>query len=400
MIVSLILGGLVGATGGFLAIASLASGDWPVLTKFFGLAGVGGPDPVEPEPRIVVEDSSTTQVVERAAPAVVSIAVTQDLSQLYREGSQFSPFDGFFFSIPFGGSPVPEGKQTVGGGTGFIITTDGMIVTNRHVVDQEKAEYTVVLNDGRQFAAKVLARDTLNDIAIIKIDSDNLPTLDLGDSDGIKIGQTVVAIGNSLGEFSNTVTKGVVSGINRRVTAGDGSGSTEVIEEAIQTDAAINPGNSGGPLLDLFGKVIGVNTAVSREGQLIGFAIPINDVKKAVESVRKNGRIIRPFLGVRYILLNEQAAQSYNLKDIREGALVQRGDSRTDLAVIPGSSADKAGIVENDIILEVNGAKVTQDKGLARLLDEYNPGDKVELKIYHKGEIKEAEVVLAEKQDK
>lgn len=395
---SIAAGGLIGAITGALS-ASWASGwlkPWVQDTlRLNSSSEIGGGS--QEKNQVVVEDSAAIDAVEKAVPAVVSIVVTQDLSKLYNRTGPLSPWDDFFFGWPLSSGTPSSGKQQIGGGTGFIITTDGMIITNRHVVDQEGAEYTVVLNDNTKYDAQVLARDTVNDLAVLKIKADNLPVLDLGDSDKIKIGQTVIAIGNSLGEFSNTVTKGVISGINRRVEAGGSNGSSEVIEEAIQTDAAINPGNSGGPLLDLFGKVIGVNTAVSSEGQLIGFAIPINPVKSVIESVQKNGRIIRTFLGVRYVPLNEEIAKANNISDITYGALIVRGDKQTDLAVTPGSPADKAGIVANDIILEVNGEKVTPERSLAGLLNKYKVGDKVKLKIYHKGNIEEVEVELAER---
>ena len=399
-LVSVIAGGLVGGVSGALLAGYANDNLWSYVSNSLGIdsgSSGSGQNSSDNSSKIVVEDSATTQVVEQSSKAVVSIIITQDLSDYYNQTGPGSPFDNFFFfGTPFY-SPPQSGKQEVGGGSGFIITTDGMIVTNRHVVERENAEYTVVLNDGTQYTAKVLARDDMNDIAILKIDADNLPILDFGDSDQIKIGQTVIAIGNSLGQFQNTVTKGVVSGINRRIVAGDSSGMSEEIEEAIQTDAAINPGNSGGPLLDLFGKVIGVNTAVSQEGQLIGFAIPINSVKSVIESVREYGRIVRPFLGVRYILLNEEIAKANDIIDIDYGALIVRGETRMDLAVVPGSPADKAGLVENDIILEVNGEKVTQENNLARLLAKYKPNEIVRLKIYHKGEEKEVEALLSEK---
>ena len=383
-----LIGGVVGSLGALWANAYLA----PWLGEALPWAD-GEADGLEKKNQVVVEDSATTDVVQKATGAVVSIIVTQDLSKFYNQTGPLSPF-GDWFNFPLN---TPQGKQQVGGGTGFIVTTDGMIITNRHVVDREAAEYTVVLNDGKKYPAEVLARDTVNDIAVIKIKADNLPVLDLGDSNNIKIGQTVIAIGNSLGEFSNTVTKGVISGINRRVTAGDNFGGSEILEEAIQTDAAINPGNSGGPLLDLFGKVVGVNTAVSREGQLIGFAIPINTVKNVIDSVQKYGRIVRTFLGVRYVLLTEEIAKANGITDATEGALIVRGENRTELAITPGSPADKAGLVENDIILEVNGEKVTTEKNLTTLLNRYKPEDKVRLKIYHKGAIKEIDVTLIER---
>jgi len=402
VIISTIVGGLVGGLAGVVVSGWSQQRLWPALARTFGIhtqdMTPGSSRDADTREQTVMESSAAIDVVRDASPAVVSVIVTQDLSALYSRTGPFS-FDDFFFGFPHSDSPSSgSGKQEVAGGTGFIVTTDGMILTNRHVVDQEDAEYSVVLSDGERYEAVVLARDDLNDIAILKVEADNLPVLDLGDSDTIQIGQTVIAIGNSLGEFSNTVTKGVVSGINRRVVAGDSAGFSEVIEEAIQTDAAINPGNSGGPLLDLFGKVIGVNTAVSREGQLIGFAIPINAVKNSISSVQEHGRIVRPFLGVRYILLNEKIAEANGISDITSGALVVRGEERTDLAVVPGSPADKAGLVENDIILEVNGEKITYERGLARVIAEYAPQDTIKMLVYHRGEELMYQAVLDERE--
>ena len=392
-IASAITGGLVGGTSAVLIGGYGSSSFWPYISETFGFSSEKTGQSQEEQganSQVVVEDSAAINVAKQSSKAVVSIVVSQDLS--------FSSFDDFFFfGTPFYSQTPSQGKQKIGGGTGFIITTDGMIVTNRHVVEEEDAEYTVVFNDNTQYEAKVLARDDINDIAVIKIEADNLPILDFGDSDSIQIGQTVIAIGNSLGEFSNTVTKGVISGINRKIEAGNGSGFSEAIEEAIQTDAAINPGNSGGPLLDLFGKVIGVNTAVSSQGQLIGFAIPINSVKSVIQSVQQFGRIVRPFIGIRYIILNEEIAKANEISGIDHGALVLRGDARTDLAVMPGSPADKAGLVENDIILEINGEKITQDNNLSKMIAKYNPGDIIKLKVHHKGSEKEFEVTLVER---
>jgi len=399
VVISVICGGLVGGASGVLLAGVSSRIFWPKIEQTFGFSDTlkYGTESNQSEKIPVVEDSATVSVAEQVSPSVVSIIVTKKLSNYYNRTGQMSPFEEFFF---FGSPFYPEEyseSQQVSGGTGFIITTDGMIVTNRHVVQYEDAEYTIILSDGKQYDARVLARDDINDIAIIKIQADNLPVLDMGDSDQIKIGQTVIAIGNTLGEYQNTVTKGVISGINRRVVAGVSYGNSEVIDEAIQTDAAINPGNSGGPLLDLFGKAIGVNTAVSSEGQLIGFAIPINSVKRIVESVRENGRIVRPFIGVRYILLNSEIAKANNIENIDYGALIIRGETRTDLAVMPGSPADKAGIMENDIILEVNGEKINDKNNLAKIISKYKPGEKILLKIYHKAQEKEVSLVLEER---
>jgi len=355
------------------------------------------------KPVYITEEEATAAVVKTVSPAVVSVIITKELAQVRNlTGPNLFPFDDFFgFDSPFVDTqpkdqtaPKTE-KREVGGGTGFIITADGLILTNKHVVADTAAEYSVVALDGKRYDAKVLAIDPFIDVALIKIEAKNLPTVSLGDSDKIQIGQTVIAIGNTLSEFRNTVTKGVISGINRRVTAGGSMLGTEVIEEAIQTDAAINPGNSGGPLVNLRGEVIGINTAVSQAGQSIGFAIPINAAKKSIESVKKFGRIVRPWLGVRYIIINKKIAEENKLP-VDYGALIVRGDKQTELAVVPGGPADKAGLAENDIILELDGVKINDEKSLAKLIQKHKPGDKVKLKILHKGEEKVVTVTLEE----
>lgn len=357
------------------------------------------------------EESATINSVDKVSRAVVSIIISKDISKVSnRSGSNIFPFEDFFefgfpgfrfeaprFEAPRGETSQPQesNKQEVGGGTGFFISKDGLILTNKHVVIDEEAEYSVLTNDGKRYDAKVLARDPFNDIAVVKIDiKEPVEVPELGDSDSLKMGQTVIAIGNSLGEYRNTVTKGVVSGLGRRVTAGDNFGRSEVLEEVIQTDAAINPGNSGGPLINLAGQVIGVNTAVNLQGQLIGFAIPINQAKQVIESVRNFGRIIRPFLGVRYALITETLAKKNNLT-VDYGALIVRGD-QGELAVTPGSPADKAGLAENDIILEFNGQKIDLEHPLAKLISRFKPGDSVELKVLSKGVEKKVQVKLEE----
>jgi serine protease Do len=232
----------------------------------------------------------------------------------------------------------------------------------------------------------------------LKIEATGLPTVELGDSDKIELGQTVIAIGNSLGEYQNTVTKGVVSGLGRKVVAGDSQGGSEVIEGAFQTDAAINPGNSGGPLINLAGQVIAINTAMNQGGQLIGFAIPINVAKQDIESVETSGKIVRPWLGVRYVLINDEIAKANHLEK-NYGALIARGQQATDLAVVPASPADKAGLVENDIILEMNGQKIDEEHPLAKEIAKFKPGDEVTLKILRKGAEKDVKVTLGEYKD-
>lgn len=340
----------------------------------------------------VEEDSATVDVVAKASPAVVSIIITKDYSKVF-QNSPYSPFDDFFFGLP---TQQPEGKQEVGGGTGFIVSADGTIVTNKHVVDDDEAEYTVVLNDGKRYDAKVVAKDPTNDVAILKIEATDLPTLTLGDSDKVQSGQSVLAIGNALGQYRNTVTKGIISGKSRTITASDSSGQSETLEDVFQTDAAINPGNSGGPLLDLGGSVVAINTAVSRDGQLIGFAIPISVVKRDLESVRTSGKIVRPYLGVRYVVITESLAEKNSLP-VKTGALVQRGTNADELAVIPASPADKAGIVENDILTKINGKEINSDHSLVGLLSAFKPGDKITVEVYSKGEKKDVIVTLEEK---
>ncbi|MDD5043537.1 MAG: trypsin-like peptidase domain-containing protein [Patescibacteria group bacterium] len=405
ILVSLVVGGITGGVAGVI-LGSLAK-TAPEWLSGFGLElKNNGDDSIKEKNKIVTveEESATIDAVKKVSPSVVSIVITKDLSKIYNlTGPNIFPFDDFFeFGFPSNNNGTDSGdgnsdveKTEVGGGTGFIISADGLILTNKHVVSDNEASYTVITSGGERYEAKVLSEDFLNDIAILKIDAKNLPVVEFGNSDDLEIGQTVIAIGNTLAEYRNTVTKGVISGIDRKVTAGDGLGQSEVIEGAIQTDAAINPGNSGGPLINLSGQVIGVNTAINRSGQLVGFAIPINSVKPAIESVKTYGKIIRPFLGVRYVLLNEQIAKANNLS-VDYGALIIRGRNTTDLAIIPGSPADKAGLVENDIILEINGQKIDAETNLARQIVKYQPGEEVEMKIYNKGEEKIVKVKLEE----
>lgn len=340
------------------------------------------------------EEDTIVDVVDKASPSVVSISIEKDVSQNMQQVDPF--FNGwpFFYGAPQQQEPqqTEPDWQTVGGGTGFIISSDGYILTNKHVVADSEARYKVTLNDGTEYNATLVGTDLFNDIGALKIDAKDLPTLELGDSDNLVIGQSVIAIGNALAQFSNTVTTGVVSGISRSIVASSG-GSSEKLEDVIQTDAAINPGNSGGPLLNLDGQVIGINTAISNQGQLIGFAIPINSAKSIIKSVTESGEIVRPYLGVRYLMLNSDIAKANNL-EINQGALIVRGNDQTQLAVAPGSPADKAGLLENDIILEVDGQQLTEDYPLAKAISQHSPGDQVKLKIWSKGQKKDITVNL------
>lgn len=353
------------------------------------------------------QEEAVVSVVKKTNPAVVSIVITKDVPVIerYYERSPdtLNPFGDLFgnnFFQPFQ-FQIPQyrqngtQKQEIGGGSGFLISADGLLITNRHVVAQEGAEYTVFTNDGKKYTATVKARDSVNDIAVLKIDGRDLPFLEFGNSDQLEVGQGVIAIGNALGEFRNTVSVGVISGLARSIRAGDGSGQAEQLDQVIQTDAAINPGNSGGPLLNLRGQVIGVNVAVALGSQSVGFALPANMVKSVVDSVQKNGRIIRPFLGVRYVPVTAALKENNNLS-VDYGVLVSRGETPEDLAVTPGSPADKAGILEGDIILEIDGQKLDEDTSLASLIRAKQVGDSASLKILSKGQEKTVSVKLEE----
>ncbi len=410
ILVPLVIALFAGLVGGFVGYNSAMRLQAPLSPLAMNSSLPGQPSVTPPVISDSDEETATIGAVKKASPAVVSIIISKELKALRGAAGinpfpdffeQGSPFD-FFFQLPQRQEQTPRGqkspapqKQEVGGGSGFIVSPDGLIMTNKHVVVDEEAEYTVVTSDGKEYPATVVARDPMSDIAFVRIKGENLSTLALGDSDKINIGQTVIAIGFALGEYRNTVTKGVISGVGRKVMAGDGYGSSEVIEEALQTDAAINRGNSGGPLLDLQGEVIGINTAVNFSGQLIGFAIPINSAKAALETVQKTGKISRPWLGVRYMLINPVMAKK-NTLPMEQGALVIRGEAREDLAVIPGSPADKAGLVENDIILEVDGVKVSEDKPLAKEIAKHKAGETLKIKVLSKGKEKTVNVILEE----
>jgi len=347
------------------------------------------------------EESAVITAVDKASPSVVSIIISKDVPKMQNFFSDPFGADPFFDPFGSGGSNNQNSqggteKQEIGGGSGFIVSADGLVATNKHVVSDEGASYTVMTNDEKKYDAKVMAVDPVNDVAILKIDAGNLPVLELGDSANLRIGQTVVAIGNSLGEFRNTVSKGIISGLKRNVTAGSGFGDSENLSEVIQTDAAINPGNSGGPLLDINGKVIGVNVAMAQGAQSVGFALPIDIIKKDLASVKDKGKIVQPYIGVRYIPITTEIQKQNNLS-YDYGALVLRGQQITDFAVVPGSPADKAGIVENDIILEINGQKIDTKHQLGDMIAKYSVGDTITLKIWHKGEEKTVQVKLEER---
>lgn len=351
-----------------------------------------GGSPVTLARDVSAEESSVVGAIGTAEPAVVSVIISRDLpvTRMYRR------------QTPFGSFEVPEPDQNnlqrrqVGGGTAFFVSADGLLLTNKHVVDDDKAEYTVLLNDGRELAARIVARDPLTDIALLKVDGSGFPFLQLAPGDELHLGQTAIAIGNALGEFRNTVSVGVLSGLQRSIIAGTRfGGDGERLTRILQTDAAINEGNSGGPLVDLSGRVIGMNTAVATGAQNIGFALPVSDLRRALSSYAAHGKILRPYVGVRYIPVTEELRKANNLS-ADHGVLLQRGENATDVAVIPGSPADKAGLRENDIILEADGEKLTEDYGLADAIGRKLPGDALTLKVLSAGKEKTVTVTLEE----
>ncbi len=332
--------------------------------------------------KIVNEESVVTDVVDKVSPSVltVSISKTRSLSSIF----DVNPYD------PFGGGVAPQPNQQKveqNIGTGFIVSTDGLIVTNKHVVSDTSAKYKVITKDDKTFDIQKIYRDPANDLAILKINTSGLSPVMMGDSTKLKVGQMAIAIGTALGEFKNTVTVGVISGLGRGITAGSPfEGYVERLDNVIQTDAAISPGNSGGPLLNSSGQVIGINTAVSSEGQNIGFAIPINVVKDALVEFNKTGSFQRAFLGVRYKMITRDLAL---LNDVPEGAYVQD--------VVASSPADKAGIQKDDIITKVDGKKLTDaGGGLAKVISGKKVGDKLSVEVWRDGQTKSFSVTLGE----
>lgn len=308
--------------------------------------------------KILTEENVVIDVAEKVGPSVVTVGIKK--TQKFR---QIDPFDFF------GQGQIIQKKIDQDIGSGFVISADGLIATNKHVVGDTEAKYQVVTSDDKKYEVVKIYRDPTNDFAILKIDSKDLKPIELGDSSKLKVGQFVIAIGTALGEFRHTVTTGVVSGLGRSIDLEEGP--------FIQTDAAINPGNSGGPLINSAGQVIGVNTAVSAQGQNIGFAIPINIIKEAIDNFNKTGQFSRPFLGVRYRIIDQKTAI---LNDIPQGAYVQE--------VVEDSPADKAGIKEGDII--------TSPKDVAKEVSSHKIGDTLNIELWRDGETLNIRVTLEE----
>lgn len=325
--------------------------------------------------RIVSEESVVTEVVESTSASVVTVAISK--VQLNPGSGVYDPFGfwGDFFGVPYSQPQEEKIEQDIG--SGFIISADGLVVTNKHVVSDLEAKYRVVVSDGKEYEVKDIYRDPEADLAILKIEATDLKPLEMGESDNLKVGQMVIAIGTALGEFRSTVTTGVISGLGRGIVAGSTLEGMEKLENVIQTDAAINPGNSGGPLLNSSGQVIGVNVAVSLSGQNIGFALPINIVKSSIDNFKATGEFDRPYLGVSYRIISERAAL---LNEVPQGAYVEE--------VIAGSGAEKAGIEIGDIIIEVDGTKIdeSEDTSLINIVNKKKIGDTIEVKIWRDGQ--------------
>ena len=318
--------------------------------------------------KLIEEESTTIDVVTKSSKSVVTISINKDIVD----------------NLSLDAKNIERDV-----GTGFIISSDGLIVTNKHVVSDIEAKYKVVIGE-ETFEVKNIYRDPINDLAILKIEQNNLIPVDLGDSDQLKVGQTVIAIGTALGEFRSTVTKGVISGLGRGITAGGVGVVSEKLEGVIQTDAAINSGNSGGPLFNIIGQVIGVNVAVSQNGQNIGFALPINLVKNSVDNFRKTGEFDRPYLGVTYQLVTSELAKKNN---------VPVGDYIQTVAL--NSPAEKSGIKSGDIVTEIDSQKIIGDDkvSIAKTISQKKIGDEVKMKLMRDKQELEIVVKLEKKQD-
>lgn len=336
-------------------------------------------------------DRLTIDAVKKVAPSVVSIVISKHMPKI--KSLYPAPFSGSSLFGEVGGTE----KVKIGGGSGFIVHPDGLVLTNKHVVFDTDAEYTIITVDEKEYSGKVVSCDPINDIAVVKINAKGLPAVRLGNSLKLEPGQTVIAIGNALGLFSNTVSKGIISGLSRKISASLGQGGQmEHLRGVLQTDVAINQGNSGGPLVNIEGEVVGINTAIIFGAQNIGFSIPINWAKQDLEDIIKHGRIIKPFIGLQYIMLGKELQRKYSLP-VDYGALVVRDHVPGSVAVVPESPADRAGIQENDIITALNGDKLTENKDLQDMIQHCAVGDEIQLTVLRKNETLNLKTKLVER---
>lgn len=362
-----------------LILLVILSTSFGFVGGYFGDRANEGGMTGESQRQIISSESDLiTQIVKDVGPSVVSIEVTSSgLRSTY-----------------FGTRSV----ESQSAGTGIIIDSNGTIVTNRHVIPAGAKSVSVTLSDGTKLDdVEVIGRtsdsDTL-DIAFLKIKDSkgkDLKPAKLSDSSKVEVGQKVIAIGNTLGQFQNTVTEGIISGYGREVTAGDENGS-DTLQNLFQTDAAINQGNSGGPLVNTRGEVIGINTAVAGSAQNVGFAIPVNDIQGLVSSVKKDGKLLRPYLGVRYVALTDDIAYRYNLNVKRGAYLAPQRDAQS--AIIPGSPAEKAGLKQGDIITKVDGKSIDEKNSVVSVLGKHSVGDTVEITIIRDGKEQTMKVTL------
>jgi len=354
------------------------------------------------EKKVVTSESQLiSQIAKTVGPSVVSVNVDINSGGSADSGSADGGFGLFGFSQP---------EEEEDAGTGIILSSSGIIITNRHVVPAGTTSVSVTLSDGTELKdVSVIGRTSSSDsldIAFLKINNaegHKLIPATIGDSSTVQVGDDVVAIGNALGQFQNTVTSGIISGYGRSVQASADSGGsddgfglsseTENLDDLFQTDAAINEGNSGGPLVNLNGQVIGINTAIASNSQNIGFAIPINDAKGLINQVLKTGKFSVPYLGVRYIPLTADVADEYNLST-QNGAFIAPSSDPTQPSVVSGSPADNAGLQINDIITQLNGINIDQTHSLTSLLDQFVPGDKISLTILRNGQTLHVNVTL------
>jgi serine protease Do len=355
----------------FIVLLTFAVG---VIGGLVGSGRIGGAHLIN-STLSVKEESASVDVARKVSPAVVSITGT---------GTQ-TTYDIFGF---------PTERTSQSSGTGFIVRSDGLIVTNKHVATSAQ-DFQVITSDGKEYAAKVVSTDPVNDLALLKIDAHALPVEKLGTTDSVQVGQHVIAIGNALGHYEGTVTEGVISAVGRTVTAGDTGGTnTEELDNVIQTDAAINPGNSGGPLVNLDGQVIGINTAIDQQGESIGFALPVDLIKSALTSYDKRGKIERPMLGVRYQPLTPSIAKDNKLS-VNQGAWVQQSSPSLP-GIVSGGPADKAGLMEGDVITAIDGQKIDQRHPLTAVVQSHQPGDKVTVSYVRGKETHAAHATLAQ----
>lgn len=371
-------GFLLGLTIGIVVMMIAVSG--VLFDRYVGLGFldnlIKGQPAFRVDQKVVNEESVVVDVAKNVSPSVVTVSINTPQQSVL----EFSPFGGFQQRVQ-GGEP-----QDIG--SGFIVDANGLIVTNKHVVSDTSATYKVVTNDGKEYDVKSISRDPANDIAILKIDATGLKPIELGDSSNIQVGQFAIAIGTALGEFRNTVTTGVISGIGRGIQAGSVfQGYVEKLDDVIQTDAAINPGNSGGPLLNSSGQVIGINVAVAQGAQNIGFAIPINIVKSGLQEFQANGKFAsKAYLGVEYQMISQRTAV---MNQVPQGAYI--------VNVVSGSPAEKAGLQPDDIVTKFDGVDLKGDtNGLADLITKRKPGDSVTMDVWRNGQTQTLSATLSE----